>query len=119
MRNAADQISGYHGQSLRAYLASEDKAARKQDAIEAIESEIIASVTEYGDFGDGDIQITAADVWQAVTESLYDTNDTNAPKTLAEARERFDAAIKQAVAEFAEHAAPKVYAGRVRRWGAA
>lgn len=98
------------------HLAREEAQDRKNEAIDAIADEIEGDLETFGEFGEFGITRDMTDLWEPLTEALC---AAEAPKSLAAARELFEATVKRIRRAEAEALAPKVYAGRKRRWGEA
>lgn len=101
------------GQYAR-FMREQDSADRKAEAIDEIADEIEGDLETFGEFGEDGITSDMTDLWEPLTEALC---AAEAPKSLAAARELFEATVKRIRRAEAEALAPQVYAGRMRRWG--
>ena len=108
--------TGFYNAQLGAHLAQEEARERRAEAIDAIADEIEGDLETFGEFGEFGITRDMTDLWEPLTEALC---AAEAPKSLAAARELFEATVKRIRRAEAEALAPKVYAGRKRRWGEA
>lgn len=103
------------GQYAR-FMREQDSADRKAEAIDEIADEIEGDLETFDEWGEAGITTCTADLWEPLTEALC---AADAPKSLESARELIEATIKRIRRAEAEALAPKVYAGRKRRWGEA
>lgn len=90
----ADRICGVTN-DLGRFLDEEDRIARRQEALEQAEEEILSALRQNGEFGYGSLVISREDVDHNLGEKLYDMT-VNRGKTGLGYRADFKAACERA-----------------------
>lgn len=90
----ADRICGVTN-DLGRFLDEEDRIARRQEALEQAEEEILSALREHGEFGYGSLVISREDVDHNLGERLYSLQVTRG-KTGLGFRADFKAACERA-----------------------